>query len=81
MIENGNPNGGREIAVLPHSIKPSDEVRYSHLATARDLLEARPKVVLKADARLVTVYDDGVLSLFNRAIPELYRQWRLIFTL
>jgi hypothetical protein len=51
MVENENPNGGREIAVLPRSIKRSDEVRPRHLTTARDLLEARPEDVLKADAR------------------------------
>jgi hypothetical protein len=63
MAENENPNGGREIAVPPRSIKRSDEVRCRHLATARDLLEAHPKGVLKADARLATVYDDR--SLFH----------------
>jgi hypothetical protein len=58
MVENENPNGGREIAVPPRSIKRSDEVRYRHLTTARDLLEARPEGTLKADACLVTAYDD-----------------------
>jgi hypothetical protein len=63
MVENEDPNGGREIAVLSRSIKRSDEVRSRHLTAARDLLEARPEVVLKADARLVMAYDDG--SLFH----------------
>jgi hypothetical protein len=63
MVENENPNGGRKIALLPRSIKRSDEIRSRHLSTARDLLEARPEVVLKADARLVTAYHDG--SLFH----------------
>src|SRR5215475_11783495 len=58
MVENENPNGGREIAVPPRSIKRSDEVRDRHLASARDLPEAHPEVVLKADARLATAYDD-----------------------
>jgi hypothetical protein len=61
MVENENPNGGREIAAPPRSIKRSDEVRSRHLTIARDLLEARPEVVLKADARLLTAYDDGSL--------------------
>lgn len=63
MLENENPNGRRKIAVLPRSIKRSDEVRSRHLTTARDLLEARPEIVLKADARLVMAYHDG--SLFH----------------
>jgi hypothetical protein len=63
MVENENPNGGREIAVLPRSIKRSDEVRYLHLSTARDLPEAHPEVIFKADACLVMAYDDR--SLFH----------------
>jgi hypothetical protein len=61
MVENENPNGGREIAVPPRSIKRSNEVRSRHLTTVRDLLEARPEVILKADARLATAYDDRAL--------------------
>jgi hypothetical protein len=61
MAENENPNGGREIAVLPRSIKRSDEVRYRHLATARDLPEAHPEAVFKADARPATANDDKSL--------------------
>jgi hypothetical protein len=60
MVENENPNGGRKIAVFPRSIKRSDEVRSRHLTTARDLLEARPEVVLKGDARIVTAYDGSL---------------------
>jgi hypothetical protein len=58
MVENENPNGGREIAVPPRSIKRSDEVRDRLLASARDLSEADPEVILEADARPVTAYDD-----------------------
>jgi hypothetical protein len=61
VAENENPNGGREIAVPPRSIKRSNEVRYRHLATERDLPEARPEVILKADARPATAYDNRVL--------------------
>jgi hypothetical protein len=58
MVENENPNGGREIAISPRSIKRSDKVRYRHLTTARDLLETYPEALLKADARHATRYDD-----------------------
>jgi hypothetical protein len=61
MVENENPNGGREIGVLPRSIKRSDEVRPPHLTTARDLQEACPEDVLKADTRYSTAYEDRVL--------------------
>lgn len=62
MIEHEQPEGRRKIAVLALSIDAGYQIGQRRAAALGDFLQALPKGVLKADARLVPREDNGPLN-------------------
>ena len=53
MIEYEQPCGRREITMLAVGVDTVDKIRRRCPAAASDILQCSPKLVLKADTRLV----------------------------
>jgi hypothetical protein len=67
VIEHEQPYGRRQVAVLAVGVDSGDEIRQGDVPSARDILEALPERVLKADAGLVAGDDDGAFD--DRRVP------------
>ena len=57
-IEHEQPNGGRQIRMLPRGIDPRHQARQSEVVLDRDLPQCGPKRILEADAGLVARDND-----------------------
>jgi hypothetical protein len=58
MIEYEKPNGRREVSMLPMGIDVGNQRGKRHVLSFADLLEAEPKSILEADARLMADNND-----------------------
>ena len=62
MIEHEQPDGRREITLLPIGVDRGDQIGQGHIAVVGDFLEALPERIFETDARLVAPDNDGSLD-------------------
>ena len=62
MTEHKEPDGRRQIAVTPFGIDRGDKIGQRRMPNDRDLPQAFPERIFKADAGLVAGHNDRALD-------------------